>query len=603
MPLTRFKLSAIEDGGIATADLADGSVTTAKIADSAVTSVKTSNLFTNTEVAGTEALRVPVGTTAQRANAQSGDIRFNSTTSLMEYYTGTEWKIIDTPPNISSVSPDNFDAAGETITVNGTFFDLSATIKVIASDGTEFTPSTVTNVSTAQITFEITQAMVDDNDDPYDVKIENPSGQSHTLADALDFAPNPVFTEAAGSLGTIYDTARSNFGDITTGATSDESDATLTYAITSGSLPSGLSMSTSTGTISGTANSVGSNTTSNFTITATATDSNSNTTTNSRAYSITVASPTVTSFTSAGTGTWAVPRGITSVEALVVGGGGGGGDGGPANDGSGGGGGGGLVHYSSFPVTPEGTVDYQVGEIGWGGANPSSPSLNLDTTASSIPSANNWKTWRSNHPSDYGGRGGNSKFGTIHAIGGGGGGYTNNPSDVGPGGSGGGAGGGGGTVSSYGQALQPSEPNSGSTYNLGNNGGDNGSGQPYTGSGGGGANGGGSGNNGSSNPGGPGATFSISGSSVYYSAGGGGGYGTAPPGHPSSTAGGNAGTGGHGHGGASPNNSQANAANGYPISQGITNRGHGGGGGAGGNHPQGVGYGGLGDRGVVIIKY
>ena len=41
MPLTRFKLSAIEDGGIATADLADGAITTAKIADSAVTSVKT----------------------------------------------------------------------------------------------------------------------------------------------------------------------------------------------------------------------------------------------------------------------------------------------------------------------------------------------------------------------------------------------------------------------------------------------------------------------------------------------------------------------------------------------------------------------------------
>ena len=122
MPLTRFKLSAIEDGGIVTADLADGSVTTAKIADSAVTTVKTSALFTNTEIAGTEAARMPNGTTAQRANAQSGDIRFNSTLALMEYYTGTEWKAIDSPPTATAISPSSFTASGTTITVTGTNF-------------------------------------------------------------------------------------------------------------------------------------------------------------------------------------------------------------------------------------------------------------------------------------------------------------------------------------------------------------------------------------------------------------------------------------------------------------------------------------------------
>ena len=99
MPISKIKRTAINDDGItsskildgtiATADIADGAITTAKIADSAVTSVKTSNLFTNTEIAGTEAARMPNGTTAQRANAQSGDIRFNSTLALMEYYTGT----------------------------------------------------------------------------------------------------------------------------------------------------------------------------------------------------------------------------------------------------------------------------------------------------------------------------------------------------------------------------------------------------------------------------------------------------------------------------------------------------------------------------------
>src|SRR5210317_558352 len=156
MPLTRFKLSAIEDGGIATADLADGAVTTAKLADSAVTSVKTSNLFTNTEIAGTEAARMPVGTTAERANAQSGDIRFNSSLSLMEYYDGTNWKSIDAPPVVTSISPDNFDASGETITITGSNFQSGATVKLVGVDSTEYSASTVTFTNSTTVSFDIT---------------------------------------------------------------------------------------------------------------------------------------------------------------------------------------------------------------------------------------------------------------------------------------------------------------------------------------------------------------------------------------------------------------------------------------------------------------
>jgi len=41
---------------------------------------------------GTAALKIPVGTTAQRPGAPAaGDTRFNSTLSLIEYYNGTEW--------------------------------------------------------------------------------------------------------------------------------------------------------------------------------------------------------------------------------------------------------------------------------------------------------------------------------------------------------------------------------------------------------------------------------------------------------------------------------------------------------------------------------
>ena len=48
---------------------------------------------------GTEGSKLATGTTAQRGSTQ-GQFRFNTTTNLGEYYTGTEFKSIDSPPTI-----------------------------------------------------------------------------------------------------------------------------------------------------------------------------------------------------------------------------------------------------------------------------------------------------------------------------------------------------------------------------------------------------------------------------------------------------------------------------------------------------------------------
>ena len=82
MPISRIKGNAINDDAI----------NTDRIEDGAVTLDKTDSLFVNTEISGTEAAKMPVGTTAQRASAQSGDIRFNSSTNKFQGYDGTTWQ-------------------------------------------------------------------------------------------------------------------------------------------------------------------------------------------------------------------------------------------------------------------------------------------------------------------------------------------------------------------------------------------------------------------------------------------------------------------------------------------------------------------------------
>src|SRR6056300_1853733 len=125
MAISKIKGGAINDDAISTAKIQNDAVTDPKIVDSYTTSVKT-----NPEFQGTEAARMPVGTTAERANAQSGDIRFNSTISLMEYYDGVQWKAIDAPPVLTSISPTNISDTDSSvdIVVTGSNFASGAVV-------------------------------------------------------------------------------------------------------------------------------------------------------------------------------------------------------------------------------------------------------------------------------------------------------------------------------------------------------------------------------------------------------------------------------------------------------------------------------------------
>jgi len=460
-------------------------------------------------------------------------------------------------PTITSISPTNAltgDGTGNhTFTITGTNF-TGAAATLINDSGSNVAFDSVTVDSATQITGVIAKSSLPGSGEPYDVKVTAANGLATTLVNQVNVDQQPVFSTAAGSLGTTADSLRGSFSAITIAAADPESGGDVVYTIESGSLPAGLSgASTSSGyVISGTPDAVGSDTTSNFTIRAK--DVNSNT--SDRAYSLTINAPVSQSFTSSGT--FSVPSGISSVNVLVVAGGGSGGD----NQGAGGAGG--LIYRPGFSVTPGGTVSVTVGEGAAGNSGGSAPYG--DTT------------------------GQDSVFGTLTAKGGGSGGVEfSNSGNGNPGGSGGGgvypAGG-------YGNALQPLQSGDSGNYGFGNIGGNGQGNSPYnTGGGGGAGAAGGQASNPQAGHGGAGKAYTIADgtTSVYYAGGGGGGAtGAGALGQ-----GGQGGGGDGGRGSSHPDGALAGQA-------GTANRGGGGGSGSEAPHPGGANPGG---KGIVIVQY
>ena len=355
---------------------------------------------------GTEGTKVAVGTTAQRGST-TGQLRFNSTTGLAEYYDGAGFKAIDAAPQVSSVNTANFESSAlpTNVVITGAGFSSTVTVKFIGNDATEIASPSVTRDSSTQVTAQI-PATVTSANEPWDIRVTNASSLNGTLEDAFNIDAAPVFVVASGTLGTLEnaDRAGSNLTNITT--TDDESD-TVTYSVTTGSVPAGLTLA-SNGTWSGTATAVGSNTTTTFTVTA-----NDGTNTSTRQYTVTVNAPVIVQLS--GSGTWSRPAGLSasSVVALLVVAGGGGAGGSRTSDPSGGGGAGGLVYITNF-ITASSSYSYSIGGGGSGGQSGTS----------------------------YGSNGSDTTFTNITAKGGGGGGGTTYGSAVhgNAGGSGGGSG-------------------------------------------------------------------------------------------------------------------------------------------------------------------
>jgi len=165
-------------------------------------------------------------------------------------------------PTIGSINPSTIENTQTAVTITGTnyisvpFVDAinATTGAIVSADSVSFTSSTVV---VATFTLPV--------DGTYFLRVENNDGLAVRSGSALlTVSDAPAWQTAAGSLGSFA--AGSNVGTITITATDAAS-----FAITSGSLPGGLSLNTAAtnATITGTESGATSATTYNFTVTAT----------------------------------------------------------------------------------------------------------------------------------------------------------------------------------------------------------------------------------------------------------------------------------------------------------------------------------------------
>ena len=161
-------------------------------------------------------------------------------------------------PKVSSIVYGDDDQAtsidgGQTVGLHGSGFVSNCQILI---DGVY--ANSVTFVSSTVISF-ITPAR---SAGTYPLYVVNPDGGTAIVIPGISYGGTPSFTTGAGSVGSEYETLSFSSNIVAT------SDSAVTYAVSSGSLPGGLSLNANTGVISGTLASVAAQTTYNFTIKA-----------------------------------------------------------------------------------------------------------------------------------------------------------------------------------------------------------------------------------------------------------------------------------------------------------------------------------------------
>jgi hypothetical protein len=591
-----FNVNSVPSFGVASGSL--GTLTNNDLASSNITTVTAtdpeSDAITFSIVSGSIPAGVTFnsnGTWSGTATAVASDTTSNFTVRATDAATPTAntadraYSVLinrgaGNPTSVNNVNPseDAIDAGFDLI-ITGTNFLGTQVAKFKGASEAVVTATSTTVDSATQITARLPTTVTHSNE-PWDVQIVNGS-YIGTDTDAFNVNLAPVWSTGAGSLGSINDNATGTH--FTVAATDPE--GSLTYSVTSGSLPGGLSLGSGNGQISGDPTDVGTPTTSNFDISVTdgvnnavarsfaitvnpvlfvaATGGSITTSGDYKIHKWTASDSTGLNVSSAGNA-----AGANTIDVMLVAGGGGGG-----TRHAGAGGGGGISYFTGATVS---VTNYPVVIGGGGGGN-------------SV--------------------GSNSTFLSETGSGGGGGGYFPGACTGDNGGSGGGAGSWCGSQNTwaYGGSATQATPSAGSSNTGYGQAGGNAYGWGGNHFGGGGGGGGSAGaNSGSTGPkfggnGGGGKQLNLDGNNYYWAGGGGG---SAHGGGPA----GNGGTGGGGGGGADSGASPPGSGGGSAENSGSGGSGQYGGnggtntGGGGGGSSQ-YSSGSTGGSGMLLVKY
>jgi hypothetical protein len=315
----------------------------------------------------------------------SGDLlSFSYKTTFTATTTNSE---ISAGPFLTSVTPTSLPNANDSATLTGGNFSLNAIVKIIDGSGNEITPKSQTRNSATSITFVRPDTFAPGT---YSLKVTNPNVASPTgsnlyiLSNSITAGSNPSWQTS--SLNAFSPTVAYS----STLSATDSDSVNITYSVQSGSLPSGLSLS-SGGVISGTPNI---NAAATFTVRATDTGNNyvdrvfTLSPTASGGTISTFGSYRIHAFTTTGANTFTVNKSITADYMLIAGGGAGG---------AAGGGAGGLM-FAQNVSTAANTYTFTVGSGGvaqipvTGGAGQSNDKDGLPTyvtpTISGVSQAN-----------------------------------------------------------------------------------------------------------------------------------------------------------------------------------------------------------------------
>jgi hypothetical protein len=242
------------------------------------------NLGGDVEFTATTSTTLPRGTTAERPESPTnGMIRYNTSFGTLEQYSSGSWSSIENAPLIYNVSPTSFDgSSGTTFTITGSGFKSTDTVKFVTSSGTEHTGGTVTFVGVTTLTATTPQNF-SVSQEPLSVKVVTQSGVERVATQTIDCGGSPTWSTSAGTLATINDRYGS-YSTISTLSASDPDGQSVSYSVSSGSLPAGTSLDSSTGVISGDPTDLNASTaTSNFTV-----DASDSVNTTSRSFSMVV---------------------------------------------------------------------------------------------------------------------------------------------------------------------------------------------------------------------------------------------------------------------------------------------------------------------------